>query len=77
MNGIDIPKGTLLQIPVYAIHHYPEVWPEPEKFNPYRYECSKLTIHLSFFFCLDFFLKKLVNTCPFYGVTDTRVLYFV
>ncbi|CAF1330384.1 unnamed protein product [Adineta steineri] len=29
-----IPKGTIINVPVYPIHHDSETWPEPEKFVP-------------------------------------------
>ncbi|CAF1368232.1 unnamed protein product [Adineta steineri] len=29
-----IPKGSIINVPVYPIHHDSEVWPEPEKFIP-------------------------------------------
>ncbi|CAF1188947.1 unnamed protein product [Adineta steineri] len=32
-----IPKGTIINVPVYPIHHDSEVWPEPEKFIPERF----------------------------------------
>ena len=32
-----MPKGSIISIPIYAIHYDPEIWPEPEKFNPYRF----------------------------------------
>ncbi|XP_055632901.1 cytochrome P450 6a8-like [Toxorhynchites rutilus septentrionalis] len=32
-----IPAGTFLQIPVYAMHHDPEHFPEPDRFNPDRF----------------------------------------
>ncbi|KAI0244007.1 cytochrome P450-dit2 [Massospora cicadina] len=35
--GYDIPKGTAIIPDVYAMHNDPEYWPEPEKFNPYRF----------------------------------------
>ncbi|XP_071093713.1 cytochrome P450 3A8-like [Haliotis cracherodii] len=37
MNGYHIPAGLGIVIPVYAIHHDPEFWPEPEKFDPDRF----------------------------------------
>ncbi|XP_073320206.1 cytochrome P450 3A30-like [Pagrus major] len=37
VNGITIPKNMLVTIPVYALHHDPELWPEPEEFRPDRF----------------------------------------
>ena len=36
VKGVNIPKGMPIMIPVYAIHHDPKIWPEPETFNPER-----------------------------------------
>ncbi|XP_055697201.1 cytochrome P450 6a9-like [Phlebotomus papatasi] len=32
-----IEKGTSVQIPIYAIHHDPEFYPDPDKFDPERF----------------------------------------
>ena len=36
VNGINIPKGMGINVSVYAIHHSPENWEDPEDFKPER-----------------------------------------
>eukprot|EP01113_Clastostelium_recurvatum_P019284 TRINITY_DN2274_c4_g1_i1.p1 TRINITY_DN2274_c4_g1~~TRINITY_DN2274_c4_g1_i1.p1 ORF type:complete len:533 (+),score=122.55 TRINITY_DN2274_c4_g1_i1:116-1714(+) len=36
--GVLIPKGMTVTIPIYALHHAPEIWGDPETFNPDRWE---------------------------------------
>ncbi|XP_040859075.1 cytochrome P450 3A6-like isoform X2 [Ochotona curzoniae] len=37
INGVFIPKGTVVVIPVYALHYDPKLWPEPYEFCPERF----------------------------------------
>ena len=37
LNGIHIPAGTEILIPIYALHHDPDAWQDPEKFDPERF----------------------------------------
>uniref|UniRef100_UPI00398F7E81 ultra-long-chain fatty acid omega-hydroxylase-like isoform X2 n=1 Tax=Pristiophorus japonicus TaxID=55135 RepID=UPI00398F7E81 len=35
-----IPKGNICLISIYGTHHNPAVWPEPEVYDPYRFDSS-------------------------------------
>lgn len=37
IQGIKIPKGTLIHVPVWSIHHSEENYSDPDTFNPERY----------------------------------------
>lgn len=36
-NGIEIKKGQTVVVPVYALHHDPDLYPDPEQFDPERF----------------------------------------
>uniref|UniRef100_A0A8I6AIP2 unspecific monooxygenase n=1 Tax=Rattus norvegicus TaxID=10116 RepID=A0A8I6AIP2_RAT len=37
INGVFMPKGSVVMIPSYALHRDPQHWPEPEEFRPERF----------------------------------------
>ncbi|KAI0218407.1 Cytochrome P450 3A24 [Lamellibrachia satsuma] len=37
VNGVVIRKDTMVHIPVYVLHHDPQVYPQPDKFDPERF----------------------------------------
>ncbi|GBN23205.1 Cytochrome P450 3A28 [Araneus ventricosus] len=37
VGSITIPKGAVVQAPIWDIHHDPELWPDPWKFDPNRF----------------------------------------
>ena len=32
-----VPEGTVMFVPIYAVHHHAAIWNEPEKFDPDRF----------------------------------------
>lgn len=38
LGGYPIPQGTEVFVSIYQTHHMPELYPEPERFNPQRWE---------------------------------------
>ena len=36
IGGVTIPQGSEVVIPIYHLHHKPEYWPDPDKFDPER-----------------------------------------
>uniref|UniRef100_A0A182IY96 Uncharacterized protein n=1 Tax=Anopheles atroparvus TaxID=41427 RepID=A0A182IY96_ANOAO len=36
-----IPRNVLVQIPIYAIHHDPDYYPDPDRFDPERFSPSQ------------------------------------
>jgi cytochrome P450 family 6 len=36
-HSVILPSGTATYIPVYGIHHDPQYYPDPQKFDPERF----------------------------------------
>ena len=37
IGDLTVPKGMVVNIPIYAMHRNPEIWPEPDTWKPERY----------------------------------------
>jgi cytochrome P450 len=37
----DIPAGTVLYVPIYAVHRHTTLWDQPERFDPSRFDPEK------------------------------------
>jgi cytochrome P450 family 3 subfamily A len=36
-EGIKIEKGQVVAVPLWALHHDPEIYPDPDRFDPERF----------------------------------------
>ncbi|GAB2530541.1 cytochrome P450 [Nocardia heshunensis] len=43
LGDYPIPAGTTVSISLHALHHHPEIWPDPTAFNPTRFLPNTLT----------------------------------
>jgi len=41
-TNIHVPKGTLITIPVLGLHRDPSIYPDPEKFEPERFNADNI-----------------------------------
>ena len=39
VGDVTIPKGAMIDVPIYMLQHLPEYWEEPEEFIPERLAC--------------------------------------
>nr|XP_044995181.1 cytochrome P450 4F6-like [Jaculus jaculus]XP_044995182.1 cytochrome P450 4F6-like [Jaculus jaculus] len=37
-DGRVIPKGNVCGVSIFGVHHNPSVWPDPEVYDPYRFD---------------------------------------
>ena len=42
IGGYTIPEGQVINTGIWAIHHDEKYWPDPEKFDPDRYDVKIL-----------------------------------
>ncbi|XP_062621095.1 cytochrome P450 3A19-like, partial [Saccostrea cucullata] len=40
VNGLKIPKGMQIAIPIWILHHSEKLWEDPEKFDPERFSAE-------------------------------------
>ncbi|CAI7935260.1 cytochrome P450 4B1-like isoform X1 [Podarcis lilfordi] len=51
-DGRTLPKGFLTILDVYGLHRNPEVWGNPEEFNPLRFSTENSSIATHMLSCL-------------------------
>jgi cytochrome P450 len=42
LDGADVPPGHLVAISIWGVHHNPDVWPDPGRFDPDRFGAGEV-----------------------------------
>lgn len=45
LGGYELPTGTEVFVSIYHTHHLPQIFPNPEKFDPQRWETKEPTMY--------------------------------
>ena len=52
LDGSEVPPGHLVAISIWGVHHNPDVWPDPDRFDPDRFGAARADLgryhHLPF-----------------------------
>ncbi|XP_066137481.1 cytochrome P450 9e2-like isoform X2 [Euwallacea fornicatus] len=72
---VTIPKGLAIQIPVYALHHDPQYFPEPENFIPERFSPENRG-RITPYTCLEFGQGPRSCLAPRFALLETKIVLF-
>ena len=48
IGGVDLPAGAEVGANIYLVHHRPDVWPDPDRFDPDRFVAARPTPYTFF-----------------------------
>ena len=68
LNGVLFRKGALVALLFATVHYDPNIWTDPEVFNPDRY-CQSVVLTLQMSTCLLLFVP--------YFIQYEMILFFV
>ncbi|XP_023755285.1 probable (S)-N-methylcoclaurine 3'-hydroxylase isozyme 2 [Lactuca sativa] len=75
VGGYTIPKGTIIYINVWAIHHDPKNWTDPLEFKPERFLIDKWDYHGNNFKFLPFGSGRRI--CPGIPLGEKMLMYIL
>ena len=70
VGDITIPKGAMVDIPIYMLHHLPDYWDEPEEFIPERLAQTNAVL------VLIMFSKQVAVLHSHCGLLENRDIHF-